>query len=69
MALIEAVYICDKCGMRASYLPMLFHKDYRGQARLCEPCTGLFREQYKLWCNDPKPEPPVKRRHLRLWFG
>jgi len=35
---------------------MLFDADWNGDRRLCEPCKVLFLENYRLWCNDPKPE-------------
>ncbi len=49
----SAAYICDKCGLKTTYLPMVFPEDY--ESRLCVPCMRLFKEQYRLWCNDPKP--------------
>jgi len=52
----QAVYICDRCKLKTSYLPMLFDADWNGDRRLCEPCKVLFLENYRLWCNDPKPE-------------
>ena len=59
-------YICDRCGLKSDYLPMVFPEDYN--SRLCEPCQILFRKEYKVWCNDPKPVDPKPKRFFESWF-
>lgn len=69
MAVLEARYVCDRCGMKANFIPRVFHDEKCYQERLCEPCLGLFKEEYKLWCNNPKPEPPKPKKAFSILFG
>lgn len=64
---IEAKYICDKCGMTSTFLHRVFEQQDE-LPRLCEPCLVAFKNQYRLWCNDPEPLKKVLNAEKNTFF-